>query len=122
METVFFFKNMLPEDEEKLRDYFTKKLPKFENILGKNFSPDSVLMHVTGERFEKHSAYNVELTLKCPLATITAAEASHMITKAVDLAKDRLEMQLKKAMLHNRRTHRGIRAKSKIIRRSAVPQ
>ena len=96
METVFFFKNMSQTEEAKLRDYVFTKLPKFEKILNR-FPADAVILQVKGQRFDKHSAYEVEMVLKLPSETLTACEASHMITKAVDLAKDRLDMQIKKA-------------------------
>lgn len=119
METLFFFKNMLPMEEQKLRDYFLSKLPKFEKIV-KRFSEDSVIMNVRGEKFDKHSAYEVEVVMKMPRMTFTAREASHTINKAVDLAKDRLDMQLKRAMLHRRRSHRSIRAQNKLRLRVAA--
>lgn len=119
METVFFFKNMLPTEEQQLREYFSTKLKKFEKIIS-HFSSDAVILQVKGEKFQKHSAYDVELTMKLPGETITSREASHMITKAVDLAKDRLDMQLKKFIQHLRRGHRDIKAKSKMKMRTAV--
>ena len=113
METMFFFKNMSPEGEEKLQEYFSKKLPAIEKLLS-HFSPDSLLLQVKGEKFDKHSAYDVELTLKLPSETLTAQEASHLLTKAVDLAKDRLLMQIKKSVLRIRREHRSVKARSKM--------
>lgn len=113
MENVFFFKNMSQAEEETLREYFSTKLPKFEKILS-HFAPDAVLLHVKGEKFLKHSAYEVELTMKLPLGTITAAEASHTINKAVDLATDRLLLQLKKNLGHMREGHRSLRSRNKL--------
>lgn len=113
METVFFFKNMLPAEEGNLREYITGKLPKFEKVLN-HLPPDGVVLHIKGEKFEKHSAYEVEFVLKMGKETLSAKEASHAITKAVDLAKDRLDMQLKRSITAGRRTHRSIKAKSKL--------
>jgi len=112
METNFFFKNMADAEEGQLREYFLKKLPALEKILSQ-FPSDAINLQVKGERFEKHSAYEVELTLKLPSETFTSKEASHMITKAVDLAKDRLVIQLKKKSLSQKRTHRSLKAKAK---------
>ena len=112
METVFVFKGMSHEKEAKLREHFLEQLPKFEKILNR-FPSDAALMHVKGEKFIKHSACDVELTLKLPKATLTGQEASHMITKAVDLACDRLNMQMKKSILSVRREHRGVKVRSK---------
>lgn len=113
METIFFFKNMSQLEEEKLRDYVFSKLPKFEKILNR-FPPDGVILQVKCQKFDKHSAYEVEMVLKLPSETLSACEASHMITKAVDLAKDRLDMQIKKSILSVRREHRAIKARAKI--------
>lgn len=118
MEPIFFFKNMSPADEEQMREYVAKKLPKIEKMLSR-FSSDSVILQVKGERFQKHSAYEVEMVMKMPGETLSACEASHMITKAVDLAKDRLDMQLKKKLLLVRRSHRSIKARSKMKLRAA---
>ncbi|MBI4994824.1 HPF/RaiA family ribosome-associated protein [Candidatus Peregrinibacteria bacterium] len=118
METVFFFKNMSQPEEEKLRDYVFTKLPKFEKILNR-FPADAVILQVKCQRFDKHSAYEVELVLKLPSETLSACEASHMITKAVDLAKDRLDMQVKKNILSVRREHRSIKARNKLKLRIA---
>jgi ribosomal subunit interface protein len=120
METIFFFKNMVPSEEEQLREYFLTKVPKIEKMLS-HFSPDSVTLQVKGEKFQKHSAYDVELTMKSPLGTLTSQEASHMITKAVDLAKDRLMLQLKKNLTQGRRTHRSLKARSKMEMKIASP-
>lgn len=113
METVFFFKNMDKSEEEMLREYFLSKLPKFEKILS-HFPEDGVFLQVKGEKFQKHSAYEVELIIKLPLGTISAKEASHAINKAVDLAKDRLDMQLKKMIGTLRRGHRAVKVRNKI--------
>ena len=119
METVFFFKNMLPAEEEQLRDYFSKKLPKLERLIS-HFPSDAILLHVKGEKFEKHSAYDVELTMKLPAETLTARETSHAITKAVDLAKDRIEAQLKKKASLENRVHKSLRTKAKESVRAAT--
>lgn len=119
METVFFFKHMTGEQEEILRDYFDKKTAKIEKVL-KHFPKDAVLLQVKGERFQKHSAFEVEMVMKLPLGTISAREASHTINKAVDLALDRLMMQLKKTLLGVRREQRSVRARNKVKIRAAV--
>ena len=121
METVYFFKQMNPAEEQELRDYFSKKLPSLEKLMTA-FPDDGALLKVTGEKFKKHSAFEVELTLKFLSETLTAREASHTIMKAVDLAKDRLTMQLKKNLLASRRGHRSIKARGKASARAALPE
>ena len=63
------------------------------------------------EKYEKHDAYEVEFCLNLPAKSLVAKEASHMITKAIDLSKDRLISQLKKHMarLRKDREHKSIR-------------
>lgn len=114
MQTVFFFKNMLSNEESEFRDYLAKKLPKIEKMIVRCGDSDTVLLHVKCEKFEKHSAFNTELSLTIPGENIIATEASHAITKAIDLAIDRLVMQLKKNVLQTRRAHRGIKTAGKI--------
>ncbi len=121
MVPVFFFKGMNPAEENELREYFSGKLRKFEKILS-HFSEDGVSLQVKGEKFIKHSAYDVELIMKLPSETLTARETSHTITKAVDLAKDRLDLQLKKSILHVRNGHRSLKEKGKMSMRTASLQ
>lgn len=113
METIFFFKNMAPGEQDGLREYFLSKEAKLKKMLSR-FPLDGVLLQVKGEKFQKHSAYDVELTMKLPHETLRAREASHTIMKAVDLAKDRLDLQLKKSVLQGRRNHRSVRVRTKM--------
>lgn len=121
MELVFFFKNMNKDEEEKLREYFSSKLPKLEKLVS-HFPSDAIVLQVKGEKFQKHSAYEVELVMKLPRETVSAREASHTINKAVDLAKDRLTTQLKKNFTSLRRTHRSVRARNKVKQRISAVQ
>lgn len=120
METVFFFKNMTQSEEKQLQDYFSTKLPAIEKII-KHFPEDGLLLQVKGEKFQKHSAYNVELIMQLPSKTLTSREASHLITKAIDLAKDRLMIQLKKLTKVVDRNHRSLKIKNKLKLRIASP-
>lgn len=122
MKTVFFFKNMDADEEKQLREYFTIKLKTIEKMVAA-FPDDGVLLHVKGEKFNKHSAYDVELMMKLPSHKLVARETSHMITKAVDLAKDRLMLQLKKTSEQTiGRNHRSIKAKTKMEMRMGTLQ
>lgn len=120
MQTTFFFKNMNPVEQRQLQDYFWSKLPKLERITDRRFPSDSAILEVKGERFEKHSAYHVDLILKLPFETLMATEASHTINKAIDLATDRLNMQLKRTVMHMREGHRSLRARTKLNLRAAA--
>lgn len=110
MNTVFSYKNLQKDEEVKFHDYLETKLKAIGNLL-KNYSEDSVILKASIEKFEKHDAFEVELSLTFPSGSIMAKEASHQITKAVDLSKDRLVLQIKKhtAMQRKDRAHKTIK-------------
>jgi ribosome-associated translation inhibitor RaiA len=69
-------------------------------------------LRVNVEKFEKHDAFAVDMALSMPKADkIVASETSHLLTKALDLSKDRLVAQIKKIQSQQRehRTHKSIR-------------
>ncbi len=104
---------MAQEEQEQVLTYMEKKLPRLTKLL-KNFPEDSVRLHITGERFDKHSAYSILLNLRINSEDYMAGETSHAITKAVDFSVDRLEMQLTKISETLRRSHRTVKAKQLI--------
>jgi len=110
MEINVFQKSLAPKEENVFNDYLEKKIPSIKSLLSK-FAHDAVLLKVTVEKFEKHDAFEVEMCLTLPTKSIVAKEASHQITKALDLSKDRLIAQLKKHMdsLRKERSHKSIR-------------
>ena len=110
MEINVFQKSLAPKEEKVFNDYLEKKIPSIKSLLSK-FADDAVLLKVTVEKFEKHDAFEVELCLTLPTKSLVAKEASHQITKALDLSKDRLVAQLKKHMesLRKERSHKGIK-------------
>lgn len=110
MEINIFQKSLAPKEEKVFSDYLEKKTPGIKALLSK-FAYDAVLLKVTVEKFEKHDAFEVELCLMLPTKSLVAREASHQITKALDLSKDRLVAQLKKHMdsLRGERSHKGLK-------------
>jgi ribosome-associated translation inhibitor RaiA len=112
MEITFFQKNLNKKEEGVFVEYVNQKVPAIEQLLT-NFSQDATLLKVSIEKFDKHDAFQVELCLKMPTKSLVAAEASHQISKAVDLSKDRLLSQIKKQLagLRNDRAHSSIREK-----------
>ncbi len=110
MEITFFHKNLSKEEEQKFSDYVEEKRPAIESLLTK-FAEDASILNATIEKFTKHDAFQVELCLTLPTKSLVSSEASHHITKAVDLSKDRLVNQLKKHMarLRKDRRHQSIR-------------
>lgn len=113
METTFFQKNLSMAEEGQFVDYVNQKTDAIAALLTK-FAEDAQIFKASIEKFDKHDAYQVELSLVLPAKTIVATEASHHITKAVDLSKDRLIIQLKKHMaaLRKDRAHKSIRKES----------
>lgn len=110
MEITFFQKNLNKKEESAFVEYVNLKLPSIEQLLTK-FSQDATLLKVSIEKFDKHDAFQVELCLNMPMKSLVATEASHQISKAVDLSKDRLLAQIKKQLagLRHDRSHRSIR-------------
>ena len=104
MDTIITQKNLTTAEEKQFRAYIAKKIPAIERLL-ENYSDDSLMMRVNIEKFDKHDAYVVELCLSIPKNdNIIAKEASHEITKALDLSKDRLVAQIKKSLVTGRKT------------------
>jgi len=95
MKITRLYKNISKTGQELFDNYLPSKLEQIESLF-KHLPDDAVNLDVKIEKYEKHDAYDVEFVLKMPMKTMKAKEASHSITKAVDLAKDRLVIQLKK--------------------------
>ncbi|MEK7545185.1 MAG: HPF/RaiA family ribosome-associated protein [Patescibacteria group bacterium] len=107
MKIIFFSKALSSAEEKQLREYVDKKMKSLSRLLS-HFAEDSVQLQITTERFEKNNAFQVEMILTVPQKKVVGKEASHTIQKAVDLAKDRIMVQLRK---HEevRREHRSIK-------------
>lgn len=109
MEINVFQKNLAKKEEAIFASYLKQKTPAIADLLTK-FSKDAVLLKVTVEKFEKHDAFEVEFCLVLPSKSMIAKEASHQITKAIDLTKDRLITQIKKhlGLIRRDRAHKSI--------------
>lgn len=112
MEITFFHKNLTKAEEGSFAEYVGTKKEAIENLL-KTFPENATMMRANIEKFEKHDAYQVELSVILPTKQVVAKEASHLITKAVDLAKDRLMSQIKKhiSLMRKERKHKSVRAR-----------
>lgn len=110
MDVTFFQKNLSKNEEKTFVDYVEQKTGAIKSLLTK-FAKDAKKLKVSIEKFDKHDAYEVEFCLTLPTKSIIGREASHTITKAVDLSKDRLISQIKKhmALLRKDRSHKSIR-------------
>jgi|GEM_PF-927248 len=95
MEVRIFTKDMSASEEKKVKDYSKTKIAQIERLL-KHFASDAIRLDINAEKLARRSAYKIEFVLKLPSKTIVGREASHEITKAVDLAKDRVIRQIKK--------------------------
>lgn len=112
MEINIFQKNLAQKEEEIFIGYLNQKTPAIKDLL-KKFSKDNVLLKVTIEKFDKHDAFEVEFCIVIGGKSMVAKEASHQITKAIDLTKDRLISQIKKhmAMMRGDRAHKSLAKK-----------
>lgn len=110
MEIQLFQKGLTKEEEASFNEQVNQKVGSIQNLL-KDITKDTKTLKVSIERFQKHDAYEVEFCLNIPNKSIVAKEASHVIPKAVELAKRRLVEQIKKHMAQNRRgrAHQGLR-------------
>jgi len=115
MEITFFHKNLTKAEEGSFDEYVGTKKEMIENLL-KTFPSNATLMRANIEKFDKHDAYQVELSVILPTKQVVAKEASHLITKAVDLAKDRLMVQIKKHISLMRREvkHKSVRERKEV--------
>jgi ribosome-associated translation inhibitor RaiA len=112
MEINIFKKNLNKTEEEAFDSNIEAKTNAIQALL-KTFAKDAKLLKVSVEKFEKHDAYDVEFCLSLPAKTIYAKEASHALTKAMDLSKIRMLSQIKKymAQLRGDRDHKSIKGK-----------
>lgn len=91
------FKNTTAKEQELFLGYLEPKLEQISALLT-HFPDDAVTFDARVDKFDKHDAFEVEFSLKMPSKTFQAKEASHAITKAIDLSKDRLISQIKKTL------------------------
>jgi len=113
MKITRLYKNVSQKEQELFDSYLPSKIEQVESLMT-HFQDDSVSLDVKMEKYDKHDAYDVEFVLKMPMKTMKSKEASHGITKAVDLAKDRLIVQLKKFQSQIRQDQLNARRHSSI--------
>ncbi|MDD5043179.1 MAG: HPF/RaiA family ribosome-associated protein [Patescibacteria group bacterium] len=99
----FRYKNFTPEEKERFEKYFNEKLPRLEEWLG-GFESNEAKLRVAAEKFSKKAAYNLILELNLPKDHLRSSEDDHTITEVIDLALDKLIIQLRK--LNDRAPHR----------------
>ena len=95
MNIKYFYKNLSEQEKTMLENYSGQKLNKVEKYLSKVPAGEIEIM-VKGERFPTKSAYLVTFVLTWPGTELMASEDDHTIAESVDLAMDKLLIQLQK--------------------------
>lgn len=102
--------NLVDDEKSLFMEYLDKKLAKFERLIGE-FDPDMVKLDVSIEKFNKNDAFKVEMVMELPKArkhgTLHSSEDSRDIRKAIDLAQDKMLVQMKRSLekLHHLHQH-----------------
>ncbi len=92
---TYTYKNLSPRDKNFLQDYLPQKLDRFKTLMTR-FKEEECRLEVKAEAFATKAAYLVELTLHLPKKRLMAKEDDHTIIEAIDLAVDKLIIQLRK--------------------------
>lgn len=92
---TYTYKNISPRDKKFLQEYLPKKLDRFDTLM-KRFDVAECRLEVKAEAFATKAAYMVELILHLPKNKLMAKEDDHTIIEAIDLATDKLIIQLRK--------------------------
>ena len=95
MQIIYYFKHVQPNDQKAIRAYIKEKLPRLEEKL-RVVKGAEVVLKVSLEAMDKHTAYRVTLDLKTPKEKYLAEEVKHDIKEAVDLSIDRIIKQILK--------------------------
>lgn len=101
MQINFSFKNLFDREKIFVEEYLSsnQKLDKIQQIVNRLNADASLEVRV--EKFVKKSAYKVSFILQKPL-NIFVSEDDHTLREAIDLAKDKLLVKLRKAQAKNK--------------------
>lgn len=95
MNIQFLYKQVSERNKKFLQEYITKKIDRFKKLI-----PEQELeigrLEIKSEKFAKKEAYKVELFLSLPEHQFRASEDDHTIIEALDLALDKLIIQIRK--------------------------
>ncbi|HEX9664787.1 MAG TPA: HPF/RaiA family ribosome-associated protein [Patescibacteria group bacterium] len=97
----YFYKNINDQEKALFQDYFETKIKQLHKYL-KRYDDNELKLSAKAEKFATKHAYKVTFTLALPANQLMAWEDDHTISEAVDLAYDKLVIQLSK--LHKRLT------------------
>ena len=96
MQITFAFKKLGEFDQHFCRQYLDQKAPVIQRALPR-IGPDAeVALEVRVERFAKKKAFKVSMHLRAGARTWMAEEDDHTLREAIDLAKDKLVLQMRK--------------------------
>ena len=92
---TYTYKNLSPKDKLFIQDYLAQKIGRFNTLL-KRYNQQECRLAVKAENFATKSACQVELCLYLPGKKLMAKEDDHTLAEALDLAVDKLIIQLRK--------------------------
>ena len=98
--TNYTYKNLSDKDKNFLQDYLPQKMDRFDNLM-KRFKQEECRLEIKAEAFATKSAFMVELILHLPAKKLMAKEDDHTMVEAIDLAVDKLIIQLRKLVNRN---------------------
>ncbi|MDO8598764.1 MAG: HPF/RaiA family ribosome-associated protein [bacterium] len=96
MQITYSFKKVGEFDQHFCRQYIEKKVEAVERALPKLRPDATVALQFRAERFAKKKAFKVTLSLHAGPHQWMAEEDDHTLQEAIDLAKDKLILQMRK--------------------------
>ncbi len=95
MQIQFFYKQVSEKDKKFLENYIGEKTDRIKTLISeKDF--EVARLEVRAEKFAKKEAFKLELSLALPERNFISSEDDHTIAEALDLALDKLVIQLRK--------------------------
>lgn len=96
MQITFAFKKLGEFDQHFCRQYLDQKVDSISRALPKLGPDGEVTLDVRVERFAKKKAFKVTMQLRAGARHWMAEEDDHTLREAIDLAKDKLVLQMRK--------------------------
>lgn len=93
--TTYSFKNVNDRDKKFIQNYLPKKLDRFKTLM-KKFIEEDCRLEIKAEQFATKAACQVETILHLPGKKLMAKEDDHTMIEALDMAIDKLIIQLRK--------------------------
>lgn len=96
MQIAYSFKKLSEFDQHFCRQYIERKVEAVERAIP-HLRPDATIaLQFRAERFAKKKAFKVTLALNAGGSHWMAEEDDHTLQEAIDLAKDKLILQMRK--------------------------